>query len=71
MSEWQPISTAPKDGAWFLAGWWDTDEHQEPLFVSTTCQWLDFDCIFQNWGANGWIDGVPTHWQALPKPPKP
>lgn len=68
--EWQPISTAPKDGILILGF---------AIIDSQTGNWkmriMSHDCyaevgMRQNW--NGWGDSWvrPTHWMPLPKPPK-
>ena len=76
---WQPIETAPKDGAWALLtggridyGW---DGHDKPRVVAA--QWTD--CL--NGGTTdwhwqfAWYDGGyygeyidPTYWMPLPEP---
>ena len=63
MTDWQDISTAPKDGTWVLAcragtkissaAYWDEDEET----------WLALNEAFKR----TWI---PTHWMPLPDPPK-
>jgi hypothetical protein len=68
MSEWQPIETAPKDGAWVLLG--DFKEHAEGEHSQGVARFTD----------GRWTDGFgpewywanafcPTHWMALPTPP--
>lgn len=80
MSEWQPIETAPKDGAWVLLYSPDERERErgDPA-VQVGC-----------WGSSGynrnnhWVYGPEghehahrhgfygaTHWMPLPEPPKP
>lgn len=67
MSEWQDISTAPKDGTWFLAA--TTDPH--PAFVGM----IEETMWIVRWDDGHWrieLDGQsarPTHWQPLPVPP--
>lgn len=73
MDSWQDISTAPRDGTWVLLsggeidyGW---DEESKPPCVSG--QWVPGGWQFA-WYDSGHY-GVyenPTHWQALPSPPK-
>lgn len=69
MSEWQPISTAPKDGTRVLV-----------YPTLTVAMWRSY----RNDGDDaGWSDGLvkswayeeitelePTHWQSLPAPPE-
>jgi hypothetical protein len=72
MTEWKPISTAPKDGSRILACWVDGDGH-------TIIEWFDYhggetgtwcqrapglgsDC--------GYEDGAFSHWMPLPDLPK-
>ena len=68
--EWQPISTAPRDGThillscgpevWF--GWWQDRKKHAGEWV-----FADPDCAE---GINGWIAGYgPTYWHPLPPPP--
>lgn len=75
MSEWQDISTAPKDGTkvdmWFK--WWRADTD---VFLGTRvpdCHWR-FDLPnpgwYCDWGGNGIpINSRPTHWMARPDDP--
>lgn len=72
MSEWQDISTAPKDGTELIgyrpdqgvfAFRWATMEDMVPDYDGEfACWWHD------RWG---WMEGIetPTHWQ--PMPPEP
>ena len=73
---WQPIETAPKDGAEYQAwvvnsrgqGFWEPRCRLDPEFGS-----------FQIWGRvgydeEGWDSSVhwfATHWMPLPPPPTP
>lgn len=75
MSEWQPISTAPKDGTTILAycqpRYAETDEPMEFSYVSVI-RWLDkyknskwpWRHVLNNSAAE------PTHWMALPPAPQ-
>lgn len=65
MSEWQPISTAPKDGTDILLGMY-RPEFVDPI-VMNSC-WLDREERGGHW--MDW-DGcpTPTHWMPLPEPP--
>ena len=64
MSEWQPISTAPRDGRLLLL--FVPDHHAGPAEI----------CIVQ-WCEHGWLattyyipEEAPTHWMSLPYPPQ-
>jgi hypothetical protein len=69
MSAWQPIETAPRDGAWFLGYW--PEAGVLPARITPT-QW-------EEWTADGarFVDIAdhlfeqPTHWMPLPEPPLP
>lgn len=70
MSEWQPIETAPKDGAPFLACMdWRVDDlgkccvirWRAPISSRSPGQWLS---IPGDWSYR------PTHWMPLPEPPQ-
>lgn len=83
-SPWQPIETAPKDGARVLIGWWNDDG----VWDQRCAYW---DAVFtSDWNEETnetvhigeWTDGAvqsfnyeethcykPTHWQPLPSPP--
>lgn len=63
-SDWMPIDTAPKDGTPFLAGVWVIID-STPVFDMHVTWWSS------QWGFNGNAnDANPTHWQALPPPPR-
>lgn len=81
--EWQPISTAPKDGTWILLTGgefvkYDWNGDTEPDVVSgqyTNKLNGGLDCHWR-WQF-AWLDGGfygeymnPTHWMPLPEPPK-
>lgn len=71
--EWQPISTAPKDGTEILA-WTDTREGDQNLldYVNGVCEGEHLSCVQIIYWADGWKRlkiGEPTHWQPLPNPP--
>lgn len=69
MSEWQDISTAPKDKTDILLyRVWSLRTELPPIVAA----WFD------NSGGAGWcshekpdnfIEGKPTHWMPLPEPP--
>ena len=65
--DWQPISTAPKDGTHVLM-WRDTK-----VGPSISEAWWRTDCVFgHGWGGHSWVYPAwqqPTHWMPLPKPP--
>lgn len=68
MSEWQDISTAPKDGT--------------PVILFARCRTATAATVVIGWHLPdmGWIEEcfapnhpvgiVPTHWQPLPTPPE-
>jgi hypothetical protein len=75
MSERKPISSAPRDGARFLAGWarrngmvsiawWHSDPYSakpRPYFRS------ERELL---WGIKESRENQPTHWQELTPPPE-
>lgn len=65
MSEWKPISTAPKDGTLIFA----LNEHdftRAPWRYE--CMWNGV-CWYHGYG-DSWPVRPPTHWMPLPEPPK-
>lgn len=69
MADWQPIETAPKDGADILV----TMTHNDGLGGWITHMWVDSWSEEYPWPEyERRIDllGHPTHWMALPAPPK-
>lgn len=71
MSQWQPISTAPKDGSKILVAmpeelvsivYWNPNMKQPRghLFFPWVCEF----------GGNAWRSDIPTHWMPLPSPPE-
>lgn len=65
-SLWQPIASAPQDGAWFLGGW----HHRRYGWCWDRCRWAD-DAEHKDGGYfYGGSGGIPTHWLKLPPPPE-
>lgn len=60
---WQPIETAPKDGAWILAYWPTMPISTYPRVVFWDDGWI---CADRDMG-----EYYPTHWMPLPAPPTP
>jgi hypothetical protein len=59
--QWQPIETAPKDGAYiFLCPWGDAPDAFVSFWLAGECRWAN--CEFAEHGL--------THWMPLPEPPK-
>jgi hypothetical protein len=70
--DWQPIETAPKDGAEFLAYWDRATAVNGNLGMAVTC-WYDYGGGMMGWygaGPNGIVLTGATHWMPLPEPPK-
>lgn len=82
MTDWQPISTAPKDGTPILCcivgcvptvAWWET--FPKPLPYAKRSCWRtneagDFEddvAWEENWRSSFYN---PTHWMPLPQPPE-
>lgn len=70
MSEWQDISTAPKDGSTILT--WgrlhddgDSDMGERPIV--RVSRWR---LQVGHWYSDCSGSHVPTHWQPLPSPPE-
>lgn len=68
MSDWQPISTAPKDKTPILA--WFNGSRPEPIIVRYV------GGLVWPWASMGALNGeyhenYVTHWQPLPEPPEP
>lgn len=84
MSEWQPISTAPKDGPSILLcddntvtlGWWQDAEDDGVDYMGADAGFVDYafndfnpSRLFGN-KAYQYKGNQPTHWMPLPEPPK-
>ena len=76
MSEWQPISTAPKDGTPVLV-FSPYEDRNEPTNVVVAKYeiygpdnewWVYCEAVLAD--ISGQIDPEPTHWMPLPSPPK-
>lgn len=65
--KWQPIETAPKDGARILlwGRYWSDgqDWFKEPLYGQFSGR------RWEAWGPGGPFGVRPTHWTPLPEPP--
>ena len=65
MADWQPIETAPKDGAWVFLYWRSMSLTLYPLVAF----WEGED--WQTVGDFGLVGGdTPSHWMPLPAPPE-
>ena len=62
--DWKPIKTAPKDGTWFLGGW-----YFQGRWVGRLGQWNKHHRVFYE--KPGAHIAPFTHWLPLPEPPKP
>lgn len=70
MSDWQPISTAPRDGGFVLAYAPRAKPNVTLAFRDTT--WGEEEAQWVVIEADGMTSFVsPTHWQPLPAPPTP
>lgn len=58
MSEWQPIETAPSNGAYVLIV---GGRHAVATTAPADGEW---------WRSNKLLKAVPTHWMPLPAPPE-
>ncbi len=69
MSEWQPISTAPKDGRTMFvviaAGIVPFPSSRSTYTSDPWCVWRNDEGGFSRWPH----DFGPTHWMPLPPPP--
>jgi hypothetical protein len=76
MSEWQPISTAPKDGSGILAVlvWKDDGEFYDVQTIrwqDTWGEWVPSAVLIHMENTGDPSDDVtPTHWMPLPEPPR-
>tara|TARA_R110000824_G_C14847424_1_gene639740 strand:- start:75 stop:293 length:219 start_codon:yes stop_codon:yes gene_type:complete len=72
MTDWQDISTAPKDGTivllagdgWIDAGAWVSELNDSDDPDGWTC-WS-----VASWNYQEWSFARPTHWMPLPEPPQ-
>jgi hypothetical protein len=67
---WQPMSTAPKDGTPFLA-WWPYWCMRRPVvaqYDGATGAW-DSDACLSPVHTETYPERQPTHWMPLPEPP--
>ena len=72
MNDWQPIETAPKDGAPIVACWPGEGWRVHPLAVVHWDERMGEWVIGYSCGANymATLEGaVPTHWTPLPELP--
>jgi hypothetical protein len=66
--EWQPIETAPRDGAELLLC--AADPLVVGRFYRGVGQWADANPAFRSKAGWFWAFGIrPTHWMPLPAPP--
>jgi len=82
VSEWQPISTAPKDGTSLIVCWavdadgdlidWMEDLHTADVFVqiASFSQSLGYWMVFHDAIPDLKLSFTPTHWMPLPPQPE-
>lgn len=80
MADWQPISSAPKDGTRLLLWCSTRNDADDRLYIEQICDGEHVDAAqIGFWDENefngvaGWVTefiGKPTHWQPLPAPPE-
>ena len=68
MSEWQDISTAPKDGTEILVAGPAWDDLSKGFF-QTVAMWIDHAWFQEQTDYPDAAVYDPTHWQPLPEPP--
>lgn len=66
--DWQPIETAPRDGSYFLGGWWVNGGNR---WMQTAIRFRTVRSIhtFQLAVTLCGTTKNPTHWRPLPEPP--
>ncbi len=64
-SEWQPISTAPKDGRYLML--WCPNEITPRVAIGCWDDGVDLWMESDNRTDTDWLG--PTHWMPLPEPP--
>lgn len=65
-AQWQPISTAPKDGTLILGDFSDGETSWH--FSRCVVRWSGSDLSL--WSSKGVSGLLPTRWMAIPEPPK-
>lgn len=60
---WQPIDTAPKDGAKF----WAYEKREDFCFYE--CWWQEDSPHWEGWQCHWDSEADPTHWMPLPAAP--
>jgi hypothetical protein len=69
MTEWQPIETAPKDGAAILI-WPAQSSFTGDDTISYVVRWNDWKEAWIEASGEEYDTFYPTHWMPLPPPPK-
>ena len=62
--EWQPIETAPKDGAWVFLYWPTMSISAYPAVGHSHGDEYGWETVNRDYG-----EVYPTHWIPLPEPP--
>ena len=69
MSEWQDISTAPKDGTKVLVGRFTAGMADRSGIVAIDYWHSRNEHSFEGWGRFNAQYWPPTHWMPIPSPP--